>query len=213
MKKSPPFERVSVLLPIQLVAADLKNRWKDYLKLLSWLWLMYFVVYTLSHSTEWGLDFFLNTCLFGVFFSFGALFFFLLIWVTFKVSLILLLKRPRYFIGGVGIFVFLMLLGIHWLKWQLGAFTPFQNVLLLPMLIFDFFCLGAIAFQTSEKMSRFSSSSRTFTFLLVYHAVFLNITTVASNVVSWNDFLPFVYLLGFLDLLFVAAMVSSKKKK
>ena len=202
-------------MPFQVVAQDFKSRWKSYLTLLSLLWLVFVGVNSLFLVFTEGLsgEFFLRICLWGVFFSFAVLAFRLLTWVTLKTCFVLIFKYPRRFIGGTGVFAFLLLLGVHGFKWHLDFFTPFQRELAPWFVILDLLCAVAIAFQASTKTERFSSTGRASVFLLAFNAVFLNIVTIANEVNAWGEILPLFYFVGFLDLLLLVTMKLPRASK
>lgn len=173
---------MSVLTPVHLQIEDLKKNPALYLKLFISLWGIHSVAYGFMNALSWSWDSFFDGVTQGFLFAVVTMLAWLFVSTLFRISFILLFKNPRAFMGGVGMFVFLLLLATHAFKWERGYFSSFQQDLLIPVVLLDLLCFGMMCVHAFSKEETASKGKSRLVFLVLCTALLLNIVTIANGV-------------------------------
>jgi hypothetical protein len=133
-----------------------------------------------------------------------------------RFSWALVFRRPYVLWGLVGGGGFLMLAGVHILKFSLEAFTPFQ-IFILPYTFFLDILFAVWIIWACVKRAQSQEVSQSFLAqvfaMSMFTAFFLNMLTLPSDMYSFADFWPFFIFIFFIDGLLVAAMIEHRLKK
>ncbi len=194
MKKTPP-------------KAKSVSGWASIIRWAVWTWLFFLELLVIAdESREMSLEYFLGQGLLAfkisLYVSLYLLFSYKLLILAYSI-LGWLIWKPL-FLRGVGPGIFVMLIAVHVLKWDLNAFSPFQKDLAWLMISLDLFCAVAIVTCAFLK-NRLASVG---TFWLACNIGFFNLATLANDVNGWEEVRFLSYFAGILNLPFLALFLS-----